>query len=156
MNSARETDNSVSYKTPCRSTWQWQAEDCTLRSVTLYMAVIICHHGFAHSPKREKVFLEKSHACDLLSSLVLLLALLCCSFVKGQNILSKVECQYIGHCSNTKSKLHSLHWRACDQNSQDKAWKHREYLKSKVISFPFVLSKCSFSLATQIFPTHLS
>lgn len=80
---------------------------------------------------------------------MLLLAL---SFVKGQNTLGKVECQYIGHCSNTKSKQQLLHWRACDWNSQDKAGKDREYLKSKVTSFPFGLNKCSFSLATQIFP----
>lgn len=112
--------------------------------------------GYHILQKGGRLFLEKSHACDLLSSL-LLLALLCCSLVKRQNTLSKVECQYIGHCSNTKSKQHLLHWRACDQNSQDKAWKHREYLKSKVISFSFVLSKCSCSLATQIFnPTSLN
>lgn len=51
-----------------------------------------------------------------------------------------------------KDKQHLLHCRACDQNHQDKAWKHREYLKYKVISFAFVLKKCSSSLAAQIFP----
>lgn len=151
MNSPRETDKSVSYKTFCRSTGGWPAEDYTLHSVTFAWQSLFVIMGWHILQKGGRLFLENSHACDLLHSLVLLLAL-CCSFVKGQNTLGKVECQYTGHCSNTKSKQHSLHWRACDRNSWDKAWKLREYLKSKVISFPFVLSKCSFSLATQIFP----
>lgn len=58
----------------------------------------------------------------------------------------------LGHCTNVMGTKHSLYWRACNQNSQDKAWKHREHLKTEVIFFPFVLSKCSFSLAAQIFP----
>lgn len=97
-------------------------------------------------------FLKKSHACGLLYSLLFLLILFYCLFFMGQNTPSKAECQYIGHCSNTKTKHCSLRWRACNQNRQDKAWKHGEYLKSKAFSFPFVLSKCSFSLAAQIFP----
>lgn len=150
MYSARETDNSVLYKTSCRSTgrvmgWGPFSAPCDIVHGSHYLLPWVS----TFSRKGTGFFLEKFHACVLLSSLMLLLAL---SFVTEQNTLGKVECQYIGHCSNTKSKQHSLHWRACDQNSQDKAWKDREYLKSKVISFSFGLSKCSFSLATQIFP----
>lgn len=155
MNSTREADKPVPYKTSCRSTGEWLAEDCTMHPLTC-MAVIICHRGIStfssEGAGQGQPIVKKSHACDLLYSLLLLLILLYCLFVMGQNTPSKLECQYIGHCSNTKSKQLSLHGRVCDQNSQGKVWKHREYLKSRVISFFFVLSKRSFSLAAQIFP----
>lgn len=72
--------------------------------------------------------------------------------LRGRISPARWSANILGHCANTTGKQHSLRWRACSQNSQDKAWKHGEYLKSEVIFFPFVLTKCSFSLAAQIFP----
>lgn len=98
-------NSTVPYKRFCRITGVWLAEDCIMHPLTLCMAVSICHHGISPFSSEaagmgQALFEEVSCSWFALFSIVTHSSLLFICY--GQNTPSKMECKYIGHCSNTK------------------------------------------------------